>query len=169
MTITGRPRGKAKTSRGAPPREPVATPARGARLKRLVRDLMTEHVVTFSQGDSLADLADRMADEHIRHAPIVDRDGDLIGLVTDRDLARFAFFGGGPDAPLSVERDVLGRRRVREIMATEIDTVEPDAPLREAAELLLENKIGCVPVVEGSRVVGILTEADFVRRYLESE
>jgi len=109
-----------------------------------------------------------MADEHIRHAPIVDREGELVGLVTERDLARFALFDS-PDAPLSVEREVLGGRRVREVMGTEVDTLEPDATLREAAELLLENKVGCVPIVEGRRVVGILTEADFVRRFLETE
>lgn len=141
---------------------------RPPKLGNLVRDLMTDEVVTFSPRDNLADLADRMADEHIRHAPIVDREGELVGLVTERDLARFAFFDS-PDTPLSVEREVLGTRRVREIMGTEVDTLEPDAPLREAAEMLLENKIGCVPVVEGRRVVGIITEADFVRRYLETE
>lgn len=147
---------------------PLAATRSVPRGGRIVRDLMTEEVVTFSPLDNLADLADRMADEHIRHAPIVDREGDLVGLVTERDLARFAF-ADSPDAPLSVERDVLGRKRVREIMGTEIETLEPDASLREAAELLLENKIGCIPIVEGSRVVGILTEADFVRRYLETE
>lgn len=149
----------------------AGTPAGGRRPPKpghLVRDLMTDAVVTFSPRDNLADLADRMADEHIRHAPIVDRDGELVGLVTERDLARFAL-ADSPDAPLSVEREALGARRIREIMGTEVDTLEPDAPLRDAAELLLENKIGCVPVVEGRRVVGILTEADFVRRYLETE
>jgi CBS domain-containing membrane protein len=54
-------------------------------------------------------------------------------------------------------------------MSTEVDTVEPDQSLREAAELLLENKVGCLPVVEGSHVVGILTEADFVRRSLDRD
>jgi CBS domain-containing membrane protein len=162
-TIAGpRPGKAARVARvpGAPPKAP--------RRKAYVRDLMTENVVTFSPKDNLADLADRMADEHIRHAPIVDREGELVGLVTERDLARFALFDS-PDAPLSVEREVLGGRRVREIMGTEVDTLEPDASLREAAELLLENKVGCIPIVEGRRVVGILTEADFVRRFLETE
>jgi len=159
-TIAGPRPGRTSRTGGGPPKSP--------RLKTLVRDLMTENVVTFSPKDNLADLADRMADEHIRHAPIVDREGELVGLVTERDLARFAFFDS-PDAPLSVEREVLGGKRVREIMGTEVDTLEPEASLREAAELLLENKVGCIPIVEGRRVVGILTEADFVRRYLEIE
>jgi CBS domain-containing membrane protein len=51
-------------------------------------------------------------------------------------------------------------------MATEVDTVEPDEDLRAAAEILIENKIGCLPVVEGTHLVGILTESDFVRDYV---
>jgi|SRR5450759_258174 CBS domain-containing membrane protein len=143
----------------------VSAPA----LKPVVRDLMTEEVVTLSPGDNLAELVDRMADEHIRHMPIVDREGDLVGLVTDRSLAQFALSGDPGELPLSAQRDALRRRRIREIMSTEVDTVEPDQSLREAAELLLENKVGCLPVVEGNHVVGILTEADFVRRSLEKE
>jgi CBS domain-containing membrane protein len=96
----------------------------------------------------------------------VDREGDLVGLVTHRDLSR-SVLGRLEDVPMSVERDVLRTRRIREIMTTEPDTVEPDLALKEAAAILLENKIGCLPVVEGMHLVGILTEADFVRDYLE--
>ena len=71
------------------------------------------------------------------------------------------------DLPIGVEEDILRRRRVGEIMVTEPETIEPDTPLAEAAEIMLENKIGCLPVTEGTRLVGILTEADFVRDYLE--
>jgi CBS domain-containing membrane protein len=52
-------------------------------------------------------------------------------------------------------------------MALEVETVEPDESLRAAAQMLLENKIGCEPVVEGEKLIGILTESDFVRRYVE--
>jgi CBS domain-containing protein len=52
---------------------------------------------------------------------------------------------------------------VEEVMVHEVETVEPTAPLSEAAALMLENKFGCLPVVEGDRLVGILTESDFVR------
>ena len=93
-------------------------------------------------------------------------DGELVGLVTDRDLSRSAL-GAVEQLPLSVERDILRRRRIRNIMATEPDSIEPDATLREAAEILLENKVGCLPVVEGLHLVGIITEADFVRDFLE--
>jgi CBS domain-containing membrane protein len=135
-------------------------------LRRQVRDLMTDRVFTLQPGDDLENLYDLMDDRHVRHVPIVDSDGDLVGLVTQRDLSRRAL-GSREDLPLSLQKDLLRRRQVREIMATEVDTIEPDADLSEAAEMLLENKIGCLPVIEGAHLVGIITEADFVRHFLE--
>jgi len=127
---------------------------------------MTEKVFTLKGRDDLTALYDLMDSRRVRHVPIVESDGELVGLVTDRDLSRTAL-GAVEELPLSVERDILRRRRIRDIMATEPDTIEPDATLKEAAEILLENKVGCLPVVEGLRLVGILTEADFVSDFLE--
>ncbi len=157
---------EAGAARKAPTPSPAGTRKAPAPRERLVRDLMTEKVFTLKGRDDLAALYDLMDSRHVRHVPVVDNDGELIGLVTDRDLSRSAL-GAVEELPLSVERDILRRRRVRDIMATEPDVIEPDATLREAAEMLLENKIGCLPVVEGLHLVGILTEADFVRDYLE--
>jgi len=131
-----------------------------------VRDLMTDRVFTLGPADDLESLYDLMDTHHVRHVPIVDRDGDIVGLVTQRDLARSAL-GAQELLPLSVQQEILRRRKVREIMATEVETIEPDEGLRVAAEMLLENKIGCLPVVEGEHLVGILTESDFVRLALE--
>jgi CBS domain-containing protein len=131
-----------------------------------VRDLMTDTVFTLRPQDDLAALYDLMDARHIRHVPIVDRERDLVGLVTHRDLSRSAL-GPREDAPLSLQREVLRRRKVREIMATEVDTVDPDEDLRVAAQMLIENKLGCLPVVEGTHLVGILTESDFVRHYVQ--
>jgi CBS domain-containing membrane protein len=131
-----------------------------------VRDLMTEHVFALRATDDLEALYELMDTHHVRHVPVVDRDGDLVGLVTQRDLAR-SVLGVQDRLPLSTQQDILRRRSVREIMASEVETVDPDESLGVAAEMLLENKIGCLPVVEGTHLVGILTESDFVRRYLE--
>jgi CBS domain-containing membrane protein len=143
--------------------EPAARPKT---RERAVRDLMTATVFTLRPQNSLATLYDLFDSKRVRHVPIVDADGDLVGLVTERDLSRSAL---GPlmDLPLSAERDELRRRKIRDIMATEPDSIEPDASLKTAADMLLENKVGCLPVVEGLHLVGILTEADFVRDFLE--
>jgi CBS domain-containing membrane protein len=164
---SGRKPGTAPSPKAAPRGQ--APSARGSvrvTRERLVRDLMTEKVFTLKPNDDLAALYDLMDSRHVRHVPIVDSEGELVGLVTDRDLSRTAL-GAVEELPLSVERDILRRRRIRDIMATEPDTIEPDATLREAAEILLENKVGCLPVVEGLHLVGIITEADFVSDFLE--
>ena len=157
--------GASRAGRRAPASAPAAKESRTGR-ERTVRDLMTERVYTLKAKDDLETLYDLMDSRRVRHVPILDSEGELVGLVTDRDLSRTAL-GAVEELPLSVERDILRRRRIRDIMVSEPDTIEPDAPLSEAAAMLLENKVGCLPVVEGLHLVGIITEADFVRDFVE--
>jgi CBS domain-containing membrane protein len=123
---------------------------------------MTENVFTLSSTDNLTALYDLMDAEHIRHIPVIDEEKELVGLVTHRDLLRNAL-SPPADLPFNMQREILSRNTVDRIMIQEIATIDPDAPIGEAAEIMLENKYGCLPVVEGKRLVGILTEADFVR------
>ena len=161
-----RPMAEPARARTAAAVKPASRPAtRGGR--RLVRDLMTETVFTVSPADDLATLYDLMDSRHVRHVPVVE-DEELVGLVTSTELSRSAL-GKVDELPLSEERAMLRRRHVRDIMLGEPDTIEPDSLLQDAAELLLESKIGCLPVVEGLRLVGIITEADFVSDFLKTE
>jgi CBS domain-containing membrane protein len=139
------------------------TPGRNTPVRRTrVRDLMTEPVFTLSPNDTLECAQELMDARRIRHVPVVDEDGDLVGLVTQRDLARTVL--GRVDAlPISARHSILSSRRVRDMMTREVATADPDTDAYEAAATIFENKFGCLPVVEGSRLVGILTEADFVR------
>jgi CBS domain-containing membrane protein len=127
-----------------------------------VRDFMTQNLVTVQPGDTIAKAHELMLDNRIRHLIVVDGDGDLVGVLTHRDLLRSALIER-TGLPLSLQRDVLRRVRVEEVMTTEVESAEADQWLQEAAVVMFENKYGCLPVVEGSRAVGILTEADFVR------
>ena len=131
-----------------------------------VRDLMTARVFSLRPGNNLAAAYELMTAEHVRHVPVTDPDGELVGLVTHRDLLRTGFIEG-EELPTSALQEKLWRRKLREVMATEVETTEPDGDLHDAALTLFENKIGCLPVVEGTRLVGILTEADFVRYFIE--
>lgn len=133
-----------------------------------VRDLMTERVVTVRPGDTVDRIYDAMTQHSIRHLAVIDDDGDLVGVVSHRDLLRHALIER-VDLPLFVQRAVLRRTRVEEIMTSEIETAEPDQPLAEAAQVMFDNKLGCLPVVEGWRVVGILTESDFVRYFTQGQ
>jgi CBS domain-containing membrane protein len=123
---------------------------------------MTEGVRTARPRDPVILIRDLIHDHGVRHVPVVDDEGSLVGLVSHRDLLRTALIEQ-PDSAPQAENEALAGITTGEVMNTSVDTVEPDTPLVEAAELMLENKYGCVPVVEGDRLVGILTESDFVR------
>lgn len=134
--------------------------------KLLVRDLMTENVVAVRPGDTLATLRNLMTERDVRHMPVVNGDGELVGLVSERDLLRHSLIQQS-DVPDFVEDTILERLKVRELMNTVVESADPDRDIRDAAQVMLENKYGCLPVVEGERLVGILTEADFVRLFAE--
>jgi CBS domain-containing membrane protein len=128
----------------------------------LVRDLMTENPQTLGPDDDVESLYDLMDSRHVRHVPIVDEVGDLVGLVSHRDLFRCAL-NDKADLPLSMQKEMLETMAINEIMTSSIETVEPDTDIAEAAQIMIENKYGCLPVVDGKELVGILTESDFVR------
>jgi CBS domain-containing protein len=135
--------------------------AKGDAKDLRVRDVMSENPKTLGRNDQLSLADDVMRAERIRHLPVLDEDGKLCGIVSQRDMFRGALAqarGYGTAA----QGKVLAMLRVKEVMTTEVITVPPDAALAEAARSMLERKIGCLPVLEGGRLVGILTESDFV-------
>ena len=127
-----------------------------------VRDVMTSDPTTLKRNDKLTLADDIMRLGRVRHLPVLDDDGQtLVGIVTQRDLFRDALaqaLGYGRHA----QRRILDTLSVKDVMATEVITVTPDSSLVEAARLLTARKIGCLPVVESGRLIGILTEGDFV-------
>lgn len=126
-----------------------------------VRDVMTPDPKTLGRNDQLSLADDLMAQERIRHLPVLDEDGALVGILSQRDLFRGALaraLGYGETA----QRRMLGMLAVKEVMTTQLVTVGPDAPIAEAARTMVDRKIGCLPVVEDGKLVGILTESDFV-------
>jgi CBS domain-containing membrane protein len=122
---------------------------------------MSSPVEFLEMGDSL-DLAEHLMKEgRIRHLPVVDGQQRVIGLVTHRKLLA-AWVGHGDPAherPGDVAREIP----VDMLMDTDVVTTTPDTPAAKAARLIETRKIGCLPVVEGGKLVGIVTEADFVR------
>jgi CBS domain-containing membrane protein len=130
--------------------------------RHLVRDLMTGMVPSVRPGDTLARLFDLMETRHVRHVAVVDRPRGLVGLVAHGDLMRHAV-AIMEDMSLAPRRDHLETMKVAEIMTTAVLTIEPERDAFEAAELMVERGIGCLPVVEGEVLIGLLTESDFVR------
>jgi CBS domain-containing protein len=129
----------------------------------VVRELMSTDVVTLERNESL-DIADRvMTLGRIRHMPVVDDQGKLCGIVSQRDLFRGALANAIGFGRVAQDR-LLRNLVVKEVMATDVRTTRADTPVTEAAAVMLRHKIGCLPVVDAdNRLVGILTEADFVR------
>ncbi len=127
----------------------------------LVRDLMSRPVHTLHHTANLAEVNALMAGSRIRHVPIIEDGCTVVGLVTHRDLLRRAM-GGGEHLPESIRGPYLRSLPVAETMTRTVVTTGPDVLLVEAAQLMMRRKYGCLPVVENGRLVGILTEADFV-------
>jgi CBS domain-containing protein len=126
-----------------------------------VRDVMTPDVMTLERNEKLTAADDIMRLGRIRHLPVVDENGALVGILTQRDLFHNAVMralGYGQRAAAQAREMLV----IKEAMHTDVISVTPDTPLRDAARLMLQRKIGCLPVVEGQRIVGIITEADFV-------
>lgn len=133
----------------------------------LVRSRMTPNVLTASPSTTLGE-ALRMTREHnIRHLPVVDND-KLLGIVTDRDLRLAAPPVWASETDYAELRDMFEKKTVADVMtSTTIISTTEDTPIEEAARLLYEHRIGCVPVMRGEALVGILTETDVLRSFVE--
>lgn len=135
-----------------------------------VSDVMTRNVHTIRASESCQKAVERMSRAKIRHLPVVDDNEMLTGIVTDRDLRHRLFAPGvfREIRTVSVER-LLDAVPVNEIMSTPVVTVEPDDDLEVAARLMLEDKLGSLPVVHGGRVVGIITETDLLQQIVSAD
>jgi CBS domain-containing membrane protein len=152
--LAGGGRRPARLGAGALSEQPPAPAAHEAPLLT-VRDLMSRRVTTVGTATPIEELRELMRDHRIHHLPVLADDGTLLGLVSHRDLLacdRDARPGGGE--PLVAAR----------VMSSPAEVIAPDTDVRRAAEIMLDRRYGCLPVVEAGRLVGILTESDFVRR-----
>ncbi len=131
-----------------------------------VRDLMTSDLVTASPDDSVATVRNLMYRHWVRHIPVIDAEGALAGLVTYRDLLRRSLIERS-DRPVWVEQEELEHIEADAVSQHIVDEVTPDTTIREAGRLLLDSRKGCLAVVEDGRLVGMLSEADFVRHVVE--
>ncbi|MDR7480921.1 MAG: CBS domain-containing protein [Armatimonadota bacterium] len=124
----------------------------------LVRDCMTPDPTTVAPQTSLGDALRVMRRQRIRHLPVMERDR-LVGIVTWTDLMRASPSPASGLAAWEIP-ELLAQAPVRDVMTEHPVTVAPDLPVEDAARLLRERKIGSLPVVDGDRLVGIVTESD---------
>ena len=130
-----------------------------------VKDLMSKDVFVLYADDNLL-LADEMMQwKRVRHVPVVDRHYNLKGLVTHRDILRVSI---STLAQLSRRetQEVQTHILLQDIMHTDVFTISPEADIKEAARVMLREKIGCLLVAKHGQLLGILTEADFLKYIL---
>lgn len=129
-------------------------------MAKTVRDIMSAEVTTLGRNDTLLLAKDIMNLGRIRHFPVVE-DDELVGVVSQRDLYR-ASLGTVMQYGEKAQRAFLESVAVKEIMVDPI-SIGPDATVGDAARLMMEHKIGCLPVLENDRLVGIVTETDMLQ------
>jgi CBS-domain-containing membrane protein len=130
-----------------------------------VKDVMVKEVATLDVNDELSLANDIMRLGRIRHLPVVDGTR-LAGIISERDLFRSSLaqaLGYGSEAT----RDLMKKLRIKDVMVQSVTTVAPETPLCEATRIMVEQKIGCLPVVDGDRLVGLITETDILTQYLK--
>ncbi|RME82764.1 MAG: CBS domain-containing protein [Caldilineae bacterium] len=130
-----------------------------------VKDAMTPDPITVSPQTTLPEIAQIMREKKIRRVPVVE-DGRLVGIVSDHDV-----MASMPSPATTLSRwemnALLDRVTAREIMTSPVYVTSPDCPLEEAARVLIERKFGAMPVLDGDKLVGIITETDFFRVFVE--
>ena len=128
--------------------------------------IMTPNPITVEAQSSVGDAQALMKKEQIHRLPVIDRHKRLVGIVSEKDLL---YASPSPASTLSAFEmgALLGKLTVERVMTKKVVTVQEDTLLEDAARLLIDNNIGGVPVLQGDRIVGIVTESDVFRLFIE--
>jgi len=131
-----------------------------------VKDRMTVNPITVTEDASIDAALQIMREKRVRRLPVTDKHGRLVGIVSEKDLL---YASPSPATSLSVYEIpyLLSKIKVHDVMTKEPITVTTDTPLEEAARILADNKIGGLPVMEDGKLVGIITETDIFKTFLE--
>ena len=132
----------------------------------LVKGRMTRNPVTITPDTSFPEAFRIIRERKIRHLPVVDEQGKLIGIVAQTDLLHASPSTATPFNVFEMSY-LLANLHVREVMSSPPITVPADAPLEEVARVMVENKIGCLPVMRDGTLVGMITETDVFETFVE--
>ncbi len=132
----------------------------------LIQELMTPNPVVVSPDASVPDALSLMREKKIRRLPVLDKSDRLVGIVSDKDLL---YASPSPATSLSVFEinSLLAKITVASVMTKKVTTISGNLPVEDAARIMADQKIGGLPVMEGNRLVGIVTETDLFRALLQ--
>ena len=132
----------------------------------LVKLRMSRYPLTIGPEESLSDAHKYMNEQNVRHLPVVKSDDKMIGLIAEDDLLK-----AEPSSATSLSvweiHYLLMEVKVKTVMVKDVITTTEDTPIEEAAHLMLDHKIGCLPVMRDGKLVGIITESDIFRTFME--
>lgn len=129
---------------------------------RTVADLMITNLITLRENDSLAKAKALMQEKNIRNIPIVNDEGECVGMLTQREYLRHAFHLVSQFGTQQISKKEQ-QTPISNAMNKDILTVSPETDLDMAAEFFIENKYGCLPVTQDNKLIGIITPVDFVK------
>jgi acetoin utilization protein AcuB len=132
----------------------------------LVEQRMSKHPVVCSPDMPVDEALNFMRQEKVRRLPVIGKDRELLGIVSEKDLL---YVSPSPATTLSVfeMHYLLSKIKVGDVMSKQVITVAEDTPLEDAARIMADNKIGGLPVLRGDKLVGIITETDLFKVFLE--
>ena len=132
----------------------------------LVYERMSRHPLTVKPDTKVDAALKRMREEKIRRFPVVDDGGNLVGIVSDQDLL---YAAPSPATSLSIHEMhyLYSRITVKQVMTRDVITVDESDPIEEAARIMVDNKVGGLPVMREGELVGLITETDVFRTFME--
>ena len=132
----------------------------------LVHERMSKNPITITEDTPINQALKLMRDEKVRRLPVLNKKGELVGIVSERDLL---YASPSPATSLSIHElhYLISKIMVGEIMTRDVITVSEYTPLEEAARIMADNKIGGLPVMRDGKLIGIITESDLFRIFTE--
>ncbi len=132
----------------------------------LVKDRMSRHPITITEDTPINEALRKMQQENVRRFPVLNKEGKMVGIVLEKELL---YASPSPATSLSVFElhYLLSKITVKEVMTRDVITVDENCPLEEAARIMADNQIGGLPVMRDDRLVGIITETDLFKIFLE--
>jgi acetoin utilization protein AcuB len=132
----------------------------------LVSERMSTRPVTITADTTMSEALRVMRQSRVRRLPVLDEEGTMVGIVSEKDLL-YASPSSATSLSIYEMHDMLTRLKVSELMTKEVITVSPDDLLEDAARIMVDNVIGGLPVLQGGKLVGIITQTDVFKVFLE--
>lgn len=135
----------------------------------LLKDIMTKDPITLNIDESFCKVAEIFQEKDIRHLPIVNSQGLILGIISQRDLNRIASPKKGPNGEYLYDPEALTRYILKQHVIQKVFSMAPEDTLEKAVAIMAEKKLGCMPVVDpDGRVIGIVTVTDLLKLFLKT-